>query len=166
MKHGLRWILCLLVLLALVAPVLAQDDTVTLVPFTDENFGVQGVIPEDWQGMGNGLYGRSPATNDITLLALQAVPASADQLLQSLLPQLLLTEAPESVATITAGWSSRSGYWPVTDFLSAITFFRGPCDTISPPWTPMGSVRSPACRTSPSRMRPCAACCAASPTRC
>lgn len=99
MKRLSQWLIALLVF-ALAAAVLAQDDTVTLVPFTSEAYAIQGVVPEGWQDMGRGLYGRSPATQDITLLALQAVPATADQLLQSLLPQLMLAEAPESVGTL------------------------------------------------------------------
>ncbi|MBI5670615.1 MAG: alpha/beta fold hydrolase [Chloroflexi bacterium] len=98
MKTLSRWLMALL-LFTLATAALAQDDAITLTPFTNPSYGIQGMIPAGWQDMGRGLYGRSPATQDVTLLALQAVPAKADQVLQSLLPQLLLTEAPESVGT-------------------------------------------------------------------
>ncbi len=98
MKHLTRWLFAALLLLAAGAAV-AQDAAVTLTPFTDNGYEIQGVIPDGWTKAGPGIYGRAPGTADVTLLALQAAPLPASQLLQALLPQLLLTEAPESVGT-------------------------------------------------------------------
>jgi pimeloyl-ACP methyl ester carboxylesterase len=96
-------VLCLL--LALVAlPVAAQDataeaesDVITLVPHTDEAFGIEAVVPDGWTALGNGLFGRQTVPTDPVLVALQAAPLNAESLLNALLPQLALTEAPESV---------------------------------------------------------------------
>jgi hypothetical protein len=88
-----------LTLIGLVTPAQAQDPApITLVPFEDPNYFIEGVIPEGWQTLGQGLYTPDPA-NPQTLLALQAAPTSPDRVLEVLLPQLGLTTAPESVGT-------------------------------------------------------------------
>lgn len=103
-----RWMLAgLLALLMLAAPALAQDTEIPLVPFESEAFGFQGLVPEEWRQPASGLYARGDGT-DITMLALQSMPVSPDLLLRSLLPQLRLTEAPESIgelATDTLTWT-------------------------------------------------------------
>jgi uncharacterized protein len=79
----------------------AQDDEIPLVPFTNEMFGIQGVVPEGWTMVQPGLYARGTAGGtDVTLIALQAAPAAVDQVVQSLLPRLGLTEVPEPVMTL------------------------------------------------------------------
>lgn len=77
----------------------ATSETITLVPYTDETFGVNTVVPEGWTSLGNGLHARQSSATDATVLAIQAAPLRADALLNALLPQLALTEAPESVGT-------------------------------------------------------------------
>jgi CubicO group peptidase (beta-lactamase class C family) len=90
----------------LIVPVAAQD-TVPLEPFTDENFGIIGLHPADWQALGPGT--RSP-DGGVTVLAQQAAPgASAEQVLQSLLPALLLDTAPEPLEA----YESDSLLWDV-----------------------------------------------------
>jgi pimeloyl-ACP methyl ester carboxylesterase len=89
----------LLILLLGVGTVAAQDDT-SLVPFTDETYGITGVVPEGWSKVSSGIYSPSGAATDETLLGQQAAPLPAAQLLTALLPQFGLTEAPESVGTL------------------------------------------------------------------
>jgi hypothetical protein len=94
---------CLLVLVLLAAPAafaLAQGDEITLVPFTNEIFGVQGLVPEGWQMVAPGLYARGGGPTDITMLVQQAAPVTVEQLLASLLPQLGLDAMPEPEDTL------------------------------------------------------------------
>lgn len=85
-------------MLALVPAVAAQDE-ITLTPVENESFLLAGVVPEGWQFAGPGLYARASGPGDVVLVALQSAPAAADVVLQSLLPQLGLTEAPEPAGT-------------------------------------------------------------------
>ena len=90
----------LLVLFVLVGTAWAQDatpETITLVPYTDDAYGIQSVVPEGWTNMGNGII-QSPEKDNI-LIAQQAAPLAPDALLNAILPQLGLSEAPESVGT-------------------------------------------------------------------
>ncbi len=80
-------------------PVLAQDD-LTLVTFTDNAFGISGMIPEGWTNIAPGVHARQSGLVDPTLIAQQAAPVSGAQLWASLLPQLGLQEVPESTATL------------------------------------------------------------------
>ncbi|MCC7209275.1 MAG: alpha/beta fold hydrolase [Anaerolineae bacterium] len=78
-------------------PALAQDgDGPALVPFEDEAYGIQGVIPEGWAQRGPGVYARGSGAGDFAVLALQAVPLAPDVLWPSLRQQLLLNDTPES----------------------------------------------------------------------
>lgn len=96
MKTWVMRILAMTMAMMLLVPVAAQED-ITLVPFTDETFGITGVRPEDWTELAPGSL--SP-DGGMTILVQQAAPgATADQILQSLLPNLLLSTAPEPVET-------------------------------------------------------------------
>lgn len=104
MKTWIVRTLTLCMAFALLVPVAAQDG-VPLEPFTDAS--ITGIQPADWQELGPGT--RSP-DGGITVLAQQVAPgASADQVLQSLLPALLLDAAPEPVET----YESDSLTWDV-----------------------------------------------------
>jgi pimeloyl-ACP methyl ester carboxylesterase len=86
----------------------AQDTTpspadITLTPFTDDTFHIMGVVPEGWAKIGPGLYRRGSSSTDITLIAEQAAPGVAEQIIPALLPQLGLDKLPDSVATLEAG---------------------------------------------------------------
>jgi uncharacterized protein len=74
-----------------------QEEAVTLLPHTSEAYGLESVVPEGWADLGAGLFARQRDADDPTLIALQSVPASQEEVLTSLLPQFALTEAPESV---------------------------------------------------------------------
>lgn len=103
MKYVVRTI-ALLLLIAAALPALAQEttpeattDIIVLVPHTSETFGYQTVVPEGWTNAGNGLFARARSAGDVTVIAQQAAQIDADSLLNAILPQLALTEAPESV---------------------------------------------------------------------
>jgi CubicO group peptidase (beta-lactamase class C family) len=82
-------------------PALAQGGRITLVPFTDEDFGVAGVIPEGWSEAGPGVYARGDGSSDITTLIIQAVPGMTAQALTGvLLPQLGIDALPDGTATL------------------------------------------------------------------
>lgn len=93
-------VLLLLALSLVVATGVAAQDEITLEPITDEQFGIQGVIPTGWFEASPGFYIQE--TGGVTGIALQAAPVSADQLVQAILPQLGLTEAPESTGTYSS----------------------------------------------------------------
>ncbi len=93
-------LVCALVLLTVIG-IFAQE-TIPLIPFSDPLLEVEGVIPEGWTAANNGLYIRGESPLDVTLMAIQSATASLEQVIQSLLPQLALTEMPEPVAQVEA----------------------------------------------------------------
>ena len=105
MKYLVR-IIALLLLIAAALPALAQEatpeatsDIIVLVPHTSETFGYQTVVPEGWTNAGGGAFARASSAVDVTVIAQQAAQINADTLLNAILPQLALSEAPESVGT-------------------------------------------------------------------
>ena len=97
----MHWIVRgLLIVAALLtsANALAQE-RVALLPHTSEGYGYESVVPEGWTDVGQGIFARQRDAADPTLLAQQSAPVSAEDVLASLLPQLRLTEAPQSVGT-------------------------------------------------------------------
>jgi pimeloyl-ACP methyl ester carboxylesterase len=84
------------------SPMWAQEATpegVVLVPHTLNVFGIQTVVPDGWTNVGNGIFTRQNSAADRTALIQQSAPLNAEFLLNAILPQLALTEAPESVGT-------------------------------------------------------------------
>ncbi|NLX09549.1 MAG: beta-lactamase family protein [Chloroflexi bacterium] len=80
---------------------LAQGDEITLVPFTNETFGLQGMIPEGWNEAAPGVYARGAGMTDLASLIIQAAPGmTADALAGMLLPQLGIDALPESAGTL------------------------------------------------------------------
>lgn len=97
----MRKLLTLLLVLAMgTGIVAAQESEITLKPISDANFGFSSVVPADWADIGNGLLQRGNSAEDITVFGMQSAPLSPENLLNALLPQMGLTEAPESVGTI------------------------------------------------------------------
>src|SRR5215212_6891782 len=90
----------LLIIAALLtsANALAQE-RVVLLPHTSEGYGYASLVPEGWSDVGQGIFTRQRDAKDPTLLAQQCAPVSAEDVLASLLPQLRLTEAPQSIGT-------------------------------------------------------------------
>jgi len=93
-----KWLLFIGVLLGAMT-VFAQD-TITLTPYTDEVYGIQGVLPDGWTKVGPGLYARAQSAKDTTVLAEQSAIAPLDTVVKSLLPQLQLKALPESTGTV------------------------------------------------------------------
>jgi pimeloyl-ACP methyl ester carboxylesterase len=93
-----KWLLIIGVFLGAMT-VFAQD-TITLTPYTDEVYGIQGVIPDGWTKVGPGLYARTQSAKDTTVLAEQSAVAPLDTVVKSLLPQLQLQVLPESTGTV------------------------------------------------------------------
>ncbi len=106
MKYVVRLAITAMMLMLFAIPVLAQE-TITLKPYTDNNFALSSVVPDGWTDVGNGLFRRAKSAADITLLAQQSVPLAADKVMPMMLPQLGLTEAPESVG----GYQSATLAW-------------------------------------------------------
>lgn len=94
----LRLGLLSLILVMSLQAVTAQEETPALELFTDQGYELQGVLPAGWTAIGNGLYVEDAANIQSSgLVAIQAVPMASEAVLTMLLPQLGLTEAPESV---------------------------------------------------------------------
>ncbi len=81
-------------------------------PVDDPLFEVSSVVPETWQDFGNGTYTRGQPPQDVALIAIQSADAAADEVLQSLLPQLALTEIPD----VTGEFSSDTFDWTLYAF--------------------------------------------------
>jgi pimeloyl-ACP methyl ester carboxylesterase len=97
----MRWVVRgLLIIAALLTSVnaLAQERS-PLLPHTSEGYGYESVVPEGWTDVGQGIFARQRDAEDPTLLAQQSALVSAEDVLASLLPQLRLTETPQSVGT-------------------------------------------------------------------
>lgn len=90
----------LFVALATATGVYAQEE-IELVPFTDDAFGISGVVPEGWTKAGPGVTRRAASPADAATLIQQAAPADPATLLNVLTRQLGLAEAPESSGEIT-----------------------------------------------------------------
>lgn len=98
MRIGLR-ALALVALFSTLLPIFGAraQDAITLQPFQSADETFSSVVPEGWEDLGNGLF--SPGGTSDVVLAQQSAPLSPDALLTALMPQLLLTEAPESTGT-------------------------------------------------------------------
>ena len=78
------------------APAAAQDErSIERVPVEIAQFDVTSVVPADWSGGAGGIFTRGTPPDDLALMAIQAAPATIDQLWSQLLPQLGLPESPE-----------------------------------------------------------------------
>jgi pimeloyl-ACP methyl ester carboxylesterase len=96
MRIGLR-ALALVALFTTLLPIFGAraQDAITLQPFQSVDGTFASVVPEGWDDLGNGLF--SPGGTGEVVLAQQSAPISPDDLLTAILPQLLLTEVPESI---------------------------------------------------------------------
>jgi len=101
----MTWMIRLAFVLSLLAPsagALAQE-RITLLPHESEGYGITSVLPDGWTDAGQGIFTRQRSDDDPTVIAQQSAPFAAEDVLASLLPQLSLTEAPESVGTRQEG---------------------------------------------------------------
>ena len=105
MKTYARLLGVLLVALLILPPLAAASaqggGEITLVPFTNETFGIQGLVPEGWREAAPGIYARASSALDGVSLIQQAVPGmSAADLGNLLVSQLGLDTLPEASDTI------------------------------------------------------------------
>lgn len=94
-----RILILLGLFVGLIQPVWAQE--IPLIPFTDDTFEIEGVIPEGWTSTAPGVYVRGSSPSDLTTLALQSAPVPATAVMSSLLPNIGLTEEPATTGSLT-----------------------------------------------------------------
>jgi pimeloyl-ACP methyl ester carboxylesterase len=70
---------------------------VTLVPFTNQEMNIQGVVPEGWEQVSPGVYSRQHSSLDVALVLAQAATMTADNLLTQISKQVGLSQPPASV---------------------------------------------------------------------
>jgi hypothetical protein len=68
---------------------------VTLVPFEIPEMGIQGVTPDGWEQVSNGVFSRQHSALDVALILQQAAPLGAQELLGQLSRQMGLSQPPE-----------------------------------------------------------------------
>lgn len=110
-KTSLRTIL-VFVLLALMSTVAYAQET-TFVPFSDDTYGIQGLVPEGWQSQNNTtIYARAATGSDLTTLIIQSAPLTIDSLWPLIMPQFGLDAVPESTGT----YSTDAFDWTLYNF--------------------------------------------------
>lgn len=70
---------------------------IELEPYTSDTFGISGVIPAGWREVSPGVFSRGSSGLDVATLLVQAAAIDAESLLNVLVGQLGLEEAPEIV---------------------------------------------------------------------
>ena len=86
---------------------IAPATQISLVPFTNSEFGITGVVPEDWTEIAPGFYGRS-GVGVVSILQQAAPGLGTDQLLRLLMGQLGVNATPKTTTTRNANgltWS-------------------------------------------------------------
>jgi len=74
------------------------ETTITLKPYTSEEFRLSGVIPEGWSAAASGMVARGDSASDQTVLIQKSYPGmTLDQINSALLPQLGIGELPASL---------------------------------------------------------------------
>lgn len=103
-----RLILILALLLTLALGIQAQD--VEFVEFSNELYGVQGLVPANWESRGFGGYARAESETDLAAIFIQSAPIDADTLLNALKAQLNVEDIPEADSQIEGEllWDVRS----------------------------------------------------------
>jgi pimeloyl-ACP methyl ester carboxylesterase len=96
------WMAALIALLLMMVPlVVTAQEPITLEPVTLDLYGIEALIPAGWSEAGPGLFARQANSEDGVLVAVQGAPLRVEGLLQALLPQLGLSEAPEAAGEVT-----------------------------------------------------------------
>lgn len=96
-----RVLFVLFALALMVLPIAAQDMDASLVPHESQTFGLTHLVPDGWMEAGPGIFARGASAQDAVLLGVQAAPMPKDQLLNLMLPQLGLDEAPEPIGQLS-----------------------------------------------------------------
>lgn len=117
MLKWVRFTVLILMIFIVGAAAIAQDTPaeVPLIPIDNPAFGLTASVPDGWRSAGPGLYARGSSATDFTLIAVQSAPLAAQPLLEALLPQLGLSEAPESVGTFEGQTLTYTLYAPEID---------------------------------------------------
>lgn len=87
--------------------VTAQDDVIPLEAFESTTFGVQGLIPTDWQNAAPGVYARGASATDATSIIVQSAPMTVDALQGLLSSQLGVDAFPE----VEGAFETDFGQW-------------------------------------------------------
>lgn len=95
-----RLILTLLIATTFFGGAAAQDSEILLVPFTDNTYGITGVVPSSWTQYSAGLWLRVEPPQ--TLLAQQGIIGDFNEIVGALLDQLGIAELPEPEGLISA----------------------------------------------------------------
>ena len=74
-----------------------EAGAIELEPYTNEQMGIQGLIPAGWTEVNVGVYSRGSSATDTAVVLAQAAPVSAEDLLALVSSQLGLEEPPEAV---------------------------------------------------------------------
>jgi pimeloyl-ACP methyl ester carboxylesterase len=98
----IRIALTLLAAFLIRLPAAAQEE-IALVPYTNEGYGIESVMPKGWHDIGQGIFARQRDPGDKTLIAQQSASAPAAEVLSSLLPQLHLETTPPSTGSHRGG---------------------------------------------------------------
>jgi hypothetical protein len=72
---------------------------VVLVPLENDTFGFSGLVPEGWEEVAPGVYSRASSAVDAARIIQQAAPVPVSTLLELLVGQLGLEEAPGEAGT-------------------------------------------------------------------
>ena len=73
---------------------------IKLVPYTSDDFGISGLVPEGWTEVTPGTFARGSSATDQTALIQKSFPGlTIEQLKPQLLPVLRIEELPEPVGT-------------------------------------------------------------------
>jgi hypothetical protein len=74
-----------------------EGEDIKLEPFVNEQMGIQGVAPTGWTEVSLGTYARGQSAMDAAVAVTLSAPMTAQELLDLLVGQLGLGEAPKSV---------------------------------------------------------------------
>ncbi|MBK8136029.1 MAG: alpha/beta fold hydrolase [Chloroflexi bacterium] len=97
-----RMLLTMIAAITLVGGATAQDSagSILLVPFTDNSYGITGVVPSSWTQYSAGLWLREEPPQ--TLLAQQGIVGDFNEIVGALLDQLGISELPQPDGTVSA----------------------------------------------------------------
>ena len=99
---------CIAEMPGLVFAVPSEGADVVLVPYTNEELGVSGVVPAGWTEVNPGLFARGHPAVDMAALQMAVEPVTVDELLSLVVRNYGLEERPESTSARQANdltWS-------------------------------------------------------------
>jgi CubicO group peptidase (beta-lactamase class C family) len=112
-RYRLPWIAAVVVLLVAVALPDAGKGVVIMAPFTSDNLGLRGVVPQGWIEVESGVFARGTSATDRTALILQSAPGVAvEELAAAAAAQLGFERLPERAGI----YSGSSLTWDLYSF--------------------------------------------------